>query len=82
MQNESVGGPFTSVCTSITTFGSNVTANRDSTVLPHNETAIVVDPAGPSHLVAGSNDTELPPNGASGRAKTAAGYYTSFDSVA
>jgi hypothetical protein len=79
LQNESVGGPFTSLCTSSTTFGSNVIANCDSTVLPHNETAIVVDPASSSHLVAGSNDTELPSNGASGSAKTVAGYYTSFD---
>jgi hypothetical protein len=79
LQNESVGGPFTSLCTSSTTFGSNVMANCDSTVLPHNETAIAVDPASSSHLVAGSNDVELPPSGASGRAKTVAGYYTSFD---
>jgi hypothetical protein len=80
LQNESVGGPFTSLCTSSTTFGSNVMANCDSTLLPHNETAIVVDPASSSHLVAGSNDTELAPNGASSSAKTVAGYYTSFDS--
>jgi hypothetical protein len=79
LQNESVGGPFTSLCTSSTTFGSNVQANCDSTVLPHNETAIAADPANPAHLVGGSNDTELPPNGASGSAKSALGYYTSFD---
>jgi hypothetical protein len=79
LQNESVGGPFTSLCTSATTVGSNVLANCDSTLLPHNETAIVADPANAAHLVAGSNDTELPPNGASGSAKGVAGYYTSFD---
>jgi hypothetical protein len=79
LQNESVGGPFTSLCTSNTTFGSNVQANCDSTVLPHNETAIAVDPANPAHLVGGTNDTELPPNGASGSTKGIAGYYTSFD---
>ena len=78
-QNESVGGPFTSLCTSSTTFGSNVQANCDSTVLPHNETAIAADPANPAHLVGGSNDSELPPNGASGSAKSVLGYYTSFD---
>jgi hypothetical protein len=79
LQNESVGGPFTSLCMSSTTFGSNVMANCDSTVLPHNETAIVADPTDAAHLVAGSNDTELPPSGAPGRAKEVAGYYTSFD---
>ncbi|TMK69710.1 MAG: exo-alpha-sialidase [Actinobacteria bacterium] len=79
LQNESVGGPFTSLCTSATTFGSNVQTNCDSTVLPHNETAIAADPANPAHLVGGTNDTELPPNGASGSAKSALGYYTSFD---
>src|SRR5262249_14744844 len=79
LQNESVGGPFTSVCTSSATFGSNVQGNCDSTVLPHNETAIAADPGNSAHLVAGSNDTELPPNGASGSAKSALGYYTSFD---
>src|SRR5262249_1433374 len=79
LQNESVGGPFTSLCTSSTTFGSNVQANCDSTVLPHNETAIAADPTNSPPRVAGSNDTELPPNGASGSAKSALGYYTSFD---
>ncbi len=79
LQNEIVGGPFTAICTSATAFGSNVMANCDSTVLPHNETAVIVDPSDPNHLSAGSNDTELPPNGASGSAKSAAGYYTSFD---
>lgn len=75
LQNEPVGGPFTSLCTSSTAFGSNVMANCDSTVLPHNETAAVVDPNDPNHVVAGSNDTEL----VSGSAKTALGFYTSFD---
>jgi hypothetical protein len=79
LQSESVGGPFTSLCTAATMFGSNVQANCDSTVLPHNETAIAADPANAAHLVAGSNDTELPPSGASGSAKGVAGYYTSFD---
>jgi hypothetical protein len=79
LQNESVGGPFTSLCTSSTAFESNVQANCDSTVLPHNETAITVDPTNPAHLVGSTNDTELPPNGASGSAKSALGYYTSFD---
>jgi Neuraminidase (sialidase) len=79
LQNENVGGPFNSVCTAGTTFGSNVMANCDSTVLPHNETAIIVDPNDPKHLAAGSNDTLLPPNGATGSARSALGYYTSFD---
>jgi hypothetical protein len=79
LQNESVGGPFTSVCTSAVSFGTNVMANCDSTVLPHNETAIAADPADARHLVGGVNDTELPPNGASGSAKSAAGYFTSFN---
>jgi hypothetical protein len=79
LQNESVGGPFTSQCTTGATFGSNVMANCDSTVLPHNETAIVADPTDAAHVVAGSNDTELPPSGAAGSAKEVAGYYTSFD---
>lgn len=75
LQNESVGGPFQSICSSSTAFGSNVMANCDSTVLPHNETAITVDPSNPAHLLAGSNDTEL----VSGHAKSSLGYYTSFD---
>ena len=79
LQNESVGGPFTSVCVSSAAFGANVMANCDSTRLPHNETSIAVDPNDATHLVGGSNDTELPPNGASGSAKSVAGYYTSFD---
>jgi len=75
LQSESVGGPFQSICSSSTPFGSNFMANCDSTVLPHNETAVIVDPRDPSHLLAGSNDTEL----VSGQAKTSMGYYTSFD---
>jgi hypothetical protein len=75
LQSESVGGPFIGICSSATTFGSNVMANCDSTVLPHNETSAIVDPNNPLHILAGSNDTEL----VSGRAKTALGYYTSFD---
>src|SRR5712691_8190937 len=78
-QNESVGGPFTAVCDSSTTFGSNVMANCDSTVLPHNETSIAADPANPAHLVGSSNDTELPPAGTSGSTKSVLGFYTSFD---
>src|SRR5262245_25306728 len=57
LQNESFGGPFNAVCMAETAFGSNVMANCDSTVLPHNETAIVVDPNDANHLAAGSNDT-------------------------
>ena len=79
LQNEKVGGPFNSFCMAEMTFGSNVLANCDSTLLPHNETAIIVDPNDPSHLAAGSNDTQLPPNGATGSARSALGYYTSFD---
>ena len=79
LQNENVGGPFNSLCTSATAFGSNLMANCDSILLPHNETAIIVDPNDPNHLAAGSNDTQLPPNGASGSARSALGYYTSFD---
>src|SRR5712692_161739 len=79
LANESVGGPFTALCTSSAAFGSNVMANCDSKLLPHNETAISVEPNNPNHLVAGSNDTELPPSGAPGAAKSVAGYYTSFN---
>jgi hypothetical protein len=79
LQAESVGGPFNAVCTSGTAFGSNVMTNCDSLVLPHNETAIATDPNNPNHLVGGSNNTQLPPNGTSGTARSALGYYTSFD---
>src|SRR5713101_2192176 len=79
LQNESVGGPFTAVCDSSTSFRSNIMANCDSTVLPHNETSIAADPANPAHLVGSSNDTELPPSGTSGTAKSVLGFYTSFD---
>ncbi len=79
LQNESVGGPFNSVCTAGTAFGSNILANCDSVVLPHNETAIIADPNDPSHVAAGSNDRQLPPNGATGGVRSALGYYTSFN---
>jgi hypothetical protein len=75
LQSEAVGGPFNSVCTSTATFGSNAMVNCDSTVLPHNETAIVADPNDANHLLAGSNDTQLSGAGA----KSALGFYTSFD---
>jgi len=79
LQNEIVGGPFTAICSSTTTFGSNVQANCDSAVLPHNETAVAADPSDPGHIVAGSNDTELPPNGNTTATKAVAGYYMSLD---
>src|SRR6516225_3063281 len=75
LQSESVGGPFHSTCISSASFGSNVMENCDSVVLPHNETAVIADPNDPSHLLAGSNDTQL----VSGNARSAMGYYTSFD---
>ena len=75
MQSESVGGPFHSTCISSASFGTNVMENCDSVVLPHNETAIIADPNDPSHLLAGSNDTQL----VSGSARSGMGYYTSFD---
>jgi len=75
LQSESAGGTFHSTCTSGASFGSNVMENCDSVVLPHNETAVIVDPNDPSHLLAGSNDTQL----VGGNARTAMGYYTSFD---
>jgi hypothetical protein len=75
LQSESRGGPFNSVCTSSTAFGSNVMANCDSVILPHNETAIVVDPNDARHLVAGSNDTQV----IGGGGKSTLGFYTSFN---
>jgi hypothetical protein len=75
LQSESVGGTFHSTCIASAPFGSNVKENCDSVVLPHNETAVVADPNDPSHLLTGSNDTQL----VSGSARTAMGYYTSFD---
>jgi hypothetical protein len=74
LQAESVGGTFHSTCISSVSFGSNVMENCDSVVLPHNETAVIADPNDPLHLLAGSNDTQL-----SGSARSAMGYYTSFD---
>ncbi len=75
LQSESAGGTFHSTCISSASFGSNVMENCDSVVLPHNETAVISDPNDPSHLLAGSNDTQL----VSLSARTAMGYYTSFD---
>src|SRR5215471_16902168 len=75
LQSEAAGGTFHSTCTSGASFGSNVMENCDSVVLPHNETAVIVDPNDPLHLLAGSNDTQL----VSGNARSAMGYYTSFD---
>ena len=54
LQSGLVGGPFQGICSSTTAFGSNAMANCDSTVLPHNETAVAVDPNNPAHLLAGS----------------------------
>jgi hypothetical protein len=79
LQAESAGGPFHAVCTADVAFGSNVMTNCDSVVLPHNETAIAVERDNPNHLVGGSNNTQLPPSGTSGNARSALGYYTSFD---
>lgn len=56
LQAESAGGPFHTVCTADVAFGSNVMTNCDSVVLPHNETAIAVEPDNPNHLVGGSNN--------------------------
>jgi hypothetical protein len=75
LQNESVGGTFHSTCTTPPSSDSNVMENCDSVVLPHNETAVIADPSDPSHLLTGSNDTQL----VSGNARSAMGYYTSFD---
>jgi len=50
-------------------------ANCDSVLLPHNETAIAVDPTNPNHLVGGSNDTQIIGSGA----KSSMGFYTTFD---
>src|SRR5438309_363289 len=60
--------PSTGVCstTAPSPFGSNVLMNCDSTVNPHNETAIAVDPNDPSHLIAGSNDFEHTASGTFG----------------
>lgn len=63
------------MCRSSTVFGSNVMANCDSVILPHNETAIVADPNDPRHLVAGSNDTQV----IGGGGKSTMGFYTTFD---
>ncbi len=75
VQNETMGGPFNSVCTSQVAFGSNVMANCDNVLLPHNETAVAVDPLDPNHLVGGSNDTQV----IGGGARSSMGFYTSFD---
>jgi hypothetical protein len=80
--------PFTGVCTTTTPspFGTNVMTNCDSTVLPHFETTIAVDPTNPNHVVGGSIANEEPINGIVrpfGRPPTGAkfldDYYTSFD---
>jgi hypothetical protein len=75
LQQEQVGGPFNSVCTASQAIGSNFMANCDSTVLPHNETAIASDPNNPRHLVGGSNNTQIINNAG----HSAMGYYTTVD---
>ncbi|HKF19861.1 MAG TPA: sialidase family protein [Candidatus Dormibacteraeota bacterium] len=75
LRQEQVGGPFNSICAASRPFGSNFMANCDSTVLPHNETAIVADPNDPRHLVGGSNNSQVLNN----PGHSAMGYYTSFD---
>ncbi len=57
----------------------NIRVNCDSTVFPHNEMTIAVDPTHPSHIVAGSNDYELFFQGGFVVERIIAGYYTSFD---
>ncbi len=59
--------------------GGNIRINCDSTIFPHNEMSIAVNPTDPNHLVAGSNDYELFFQGAFIVQRIIAGYYTSFD---
>src|SRR6266571_6514702 len=59
--------------------GGNIRVNCDSIKLPHNEMSIAVDPANPSHIVAGSNDYEIFFVGSSSVERIIAGFYTSFD---
>lgn len=66
-------------CTDGTAFGDNVRVNCDSTIFPHNEMSVAVDPRNPNHIVGGSNDYELFPVGATIVERIIAGYYTSFD---
>jgi hypothetical protein len=81
---QSQSSPSRGICTTATPspFGSNVMMNCDSTVLPHIETSIAVDPTNPKHLVAGSIEAQksatflrAPP----GASFFLDDYYTSFD---
>jgi hypothetical protein len=79
-----VGTTAMSACTDGTNLSPsgqlpNVRINCDSTIFPHNEVSIAVDPKDPNHIVAGSNDYELFFEGGFIVERLEAGYYTSFD---
>jgi hypothetical protein len=58
---------------------ANVQLNCDDPVSPDNETPIVVDPANPDHLLAGSNDYFLTFEGSRIQVRVPTGFFTSFD---
>ena len=75
-----IGAVDKSSCTNGTDLGGgNIRMNCDSTILPHNELSIAVDPADSNHIVAGSNDYELFFVGGRVVERIIAGYYTSTD---
>jgi hypothetical protein len=75
-----LGAITKSTCTDGTDLGGgNIRINCDAINLPHNEVTIAVDPANPTHLVAGSNDYELFFQGGQVIERIIAAYYTSFD---
>jgi hypothetical protein len=75
-----VGTVTMATCTDGTNLGGgNIRINCDSTIFPHNEMSIAVDPKDPNHVVAGSNDYELFFQGGFVVERIIAGFYTSFD---
>lgn len=76
-----VGGGAVSktTCRSTGNPAANIDLSCDSPFSPDNELAIVVDPANPNHLLAGSNDYQLTLTGSVIQARVPTGFFTSFD---
>ncbi|QNN54097.1 sialidase family protein [Nocardioides mesophilus] len=66
-------------CTSSGTPSADIDLSCDDPISPEDETPIVVDPANPDHLLAGSNDYHLTFKGSTLQARIPTGFFVSFD---
>jgi hypothetical protein len=66
-------------CTSTGVAVADVQLSCDDAISPEDETPVVVDPADPNHLLAGSNDYYLVPTGSTLQARVPTGFFVAFD---